>query len=56
MLEKSRSLLLDKLRHHIAKDGPNSVKSLVCCADVIETMVIEENLLHDEDSDSLAKL
>ncbi len=56
MLEKSRGLLLNKLCHHIAKDSPDSVKALVCCADIIETMVVEENLLHDEDSHSFAKL
>lgn len=56
MLQKSRSLLLDKLVDHVAQHRSDSIKTLVCRADVIESVVVEENLLDNEDGNSLAQL
>lgn len=55
MLKKASSLRLDELRHHVAEDGANSVEALVSSANVVEAIVIKQNLLHNEDGDSLAK-
>jgi len=41
MLQKSRGLLLNKLVDHVAQDGANGVKTFVCCAYVVEAIVVE---------------
>ena len=56
MLEKTDGLLLYELVDHVAKNGTNCVKALIRLANVCETNVIQQNLLHNEDSDCLAEL
>lgn len=56
MLEQTRCLLLDELAHHVAEDGANCVEPFVRSANVVESVVVKENLLDDEDSDRLAEL
>ena len=56
MLKKSCRLLLHKLRNHIAQYSSNGVEPLVCRADIVQSVVIKEDLLHDEDGHSLAEL
>lgn len=56
VLEQSCGLLLNELGYHVAEDSSNSVKSLVGGTDVVETVVIQQNLLDDEDGNSLAEL
>lgn len=55
MLEKSYCLLLNKLSDHITQDSSNRVKPLIGCANVRETDIVEENLLHNKDCDSFAQ-
>ena len=56
MLEQSCSLLLNELRNHVAEDCTNSIESLICGANIVQPMIIKEDLLHNEDCDSLAEL
>ena len=56
MLKKSCCLLLHQLRNHIAQDRSHSIESLICGADVVQSMIIEENLLDDEDGHCFAEL
>ena len=56
MLKKSCSLLFHQLRHHITKNGSNGIETLVCCAYIIQSMVIQKNFLHDKDGHCFAKL
>lgn len=56
MLQESRRLLLDELRHHVAEDRSHGVEALVCRTDVVETVIVEKNLLHNKDGHSLAQL
>lgn len=56
MLEQAHSLLLHKLIDHVAKHSPHSIKALVCLANVRKPNVIQQDLLHDEDSHRLAEL
>lgn len=44
------------MSNHVAQDGSHGVKSLVRGTDVVESIVIEQDLLHDENGHSLAKL
>lgn len=56
MLEKADSLLLHELSDHVAEDSTHGIESLICSADIAQANVIEENFLHDEDSNSFAQL
>lgn len=56
VLEKTGRLLLDELSNHIAKYSPNGIEPLIGGADVVETVVVQQYLLHDEDGDRLAEL
>jgi hypothetical protein len=56
MLQEPHSLLVNKLSDHITENGANSVESLVGLADVLQSHVIEQDLLDDEDSNGLAEL
>jgi hypothetical protein len=56
MLEKSCSLLLHKLRDHVAQYRTNRIESLICCANIVQPMIIEKDLLDDEYSHGLAEL
>ena len=55
VFQQPRRLLFNELRNHIAEHCTNCVETLVCSANVIQSMIIQEDLLNDEDSDSLAK-
>ena len=48
--------MLDQLIDHVAENGPHSVEPFVRVADVRQTSLVEENLLDDEDGDSLGEL
>ena len=54
MLKKAYSLLLHELVDHITKHSSNGIEALVSLADVCEANIVEENLLHDKNSNSLA--
>lgn len=56
MLEQPRGLLLNELSYHVTENSSYSIESLVSSANVVETMVIEKDLLDNEDSHSLAEL
>ena len=49
-------LLLNELRNHIAEYRANSVETLICSANVIQSMIIQEDLLDDKDGNGLAEL
>lgn len=55
MLEESSCLLLNQLTHHVAKNGADCIESLICGADVVQTIVIEQYLLDDEYGHSLTE-
>jgi hypothetical protein len=56
MLEKTDGLLLHKLVDHVAEHCAHCIEALVCLTDVCKTNVVEQDLLHNEDSNSLTKL
>ena len=56
MLQEPHSLLVNELSDHITENGANSVESLVDLADVLQSHVVEQDLLDDEDSNGLAEL
>lgn len=56
MLKQPCSLLLHQLANHVAEDSADSVEALVRGTDVVQAIVIEQNLLNDEDGNSLGQL
>lgn len=56
MLQQSDSLLLDKLVDHITKNGTDSIEALVSLANVLQSEVVKQDLLYDEDGDGFAEL
>lgn len=56
VLEEARRQRLDELGNHIAQHGADGVEALVRGANVVEPVVVEQDLLHNEDGHSLAKL
>lgn len=56
MLQQSHSLLIHQLRHHITQHSAHSVEPLVRLADILQTHIIEQYFLHDENRDGLAEL
>jgi len=56
VFQQSCCLLLYQLRHHVAQHGSHSIKSLICCADIVQAMVIKKDLLYNENGNCLAKL
>ncbi len=56
MFEESDRLRLDELIDHVAKDGADGEKALICVTDVREPGLIEEDLLYDEDGYRLGEL
>lgn len=56
MLEKTDGLLLDKLIDHVAEHCAHCIEALVCLTDIGKADVVEQDLLHNEDSNSLTKL
>lgn len=56
MLEQANRLLVHQLSHHITEDCADGVEALICLADVLQTHVVEQDLLHDKDGHRLAEL
>lgn len=56
MLQQPDSLLIHKLRDHIAQHRPDRIKPLVRLANVLQAHIVQQNLLHDEDGDGFAQL
>lgn len=56
MLQQPRSLLFHELANHVAENGPNSIESLVGGTDVVQPVVVQQDLLNNEDGNSLAEL
>ena len=55
MLKETSGLLLHQLGDHVAEDRTDGVKPLVGSADIIETIVIQQNLLYNEYGHGLAQ-
>lgn len=55
MLQEPGSLLLHELVNHVAQDSPNSIEALVSCADIVQSMIVKKNLLHDKNGNCLAQ-
>lgn len=49
MFKESDRLRLDELIDHVAKDGADGEKALVCVTDVREPGLVKKDLLYDED-------
>lgn len=49
-------MLLNQLSNHIAEDRTDCVETLIGRTDVVETIVVEQNLLNNENRDRLAEL
>lgn len=56
MLQQTCGLLLHELADHVTKYGADSIEALIGRADVVETVVIEQDLLNNEDGDRLGQL
>ena len=56
MLEKSNGLLLHQLIDHVAEHCAHCIEALISLTDVGKTDVVEQDLLHNENSNSLTKL
>lgn len=56
VLEETDCLLLYELIDHIAQHSANSVEALVCLANIGQSDIIKEDLLHNEDRHGLAEL
>lgn len=56
MLQEPSRLLFDKLAHHVAQHCPDRIESLVCGANIVEAVVVEQNLLDNENRHRLAEL
>jgi hypothetical protein len=55
VFEEADGLGLDELVDHVAEDGADGKEALVGVTDVGEPGLVEEDLLHDEDRDSLGE-
>lgn len=55
MLQEPGSLLFDELVNHVAQDSSNSIEALVGSADIVQSMIVKKNLLHDKNGNSLAQ-
>jgi hypothetical protein len=55
VLEQADSLLLDQLVDHVAKNGANSIETLIGLANVRKPNVVQQDLLYDEDGYSLTE-
>jgi hypothetical protein len=56
VLQKAGSLLLNKLGDHVTENSSNSIEPFICGANIVQPMIIEEYLLHNEYGDRLAEL
>lgn len=54
MLEKTDCLLLHKLVDHVTEHSSDRVEALICLTDVRKTDIVEQDLLNNENGDSLA--
>jgi hypothetical protein len=55
VLEEANGLLLNQLVDHVAENGADCVETLVGLADVCEPNIVQEDLLYDEDGNSLTE-
>jgi len=55
MLQQPHRLLIHQLRHHVTKHSPHGIEPLIRLANILQTHVVEQNLLDDEDSNRLAE-
>jgi hypothetical protein len=56
MLQKTNCLLFYQLIDHVAQNGTNGVEAFICLADVCQSDIVEEYLLHDKNGDGLGEL
>ena len=56
VLQQSNGLGFHQLSDHIAQYGSNCVEPLICMTDVGQASFIEQDLLDNEDGDSLGEL
>lgn len=56
MLEQSYGLLFHQLLDHVAENGSDGVEPLISLADVIETHIVHQDLLNNENGHCLAQL
>jgi hypothetical protein len=56
MLEEPSRLLLDQLANHVAQNRADRIEPLIRRAYIIETVVVKQYLLNNEDGDGLAEL
>jgi hypothetical protein len=56
VLEQSCGLLLNQLGYHVAQDSSNSVESFISGANIVQSVIIEENLLDDKNSHGFTEL
>lgn len=55
VLQKPHSLLLNKLRDHVAQYGSHRIKSLIGSTDICKTNIVKENLLYNENCNCFAE-
>ena len=55
MLQQPNRLGLHQLVYHVAQHSPHGVEPLVSVADVRQTRLVQQDLLNDEDRNSLGK-
>lgn len=56
MLQKSGCLLFDQLSDHVAQNSSHSIESLICGTNIVESMVVKQDLLNNEDGHGFAQL
>lgn len=56
MLQQPYGLLIHQLRYHVTQNSSYSVKPLVRLTNILQTHVVQQDLLHDEDGNRFAKL
>lgn len=56
MLKEASRLLLDQLSHHVAENSAHGIETLIRGANVVEAVVVQKNLLHNENGHRLAEL
>lgn len=56
VLEKAHGLLIHKLGDHVAENSTDCVEALISLTNVLQSHVVKEDLLDDEDRHGLAEL
>ena len=56
MFQQPNSLSLHQLVYHIAQHRPHGIEPLIRMADIRQTRLVQQDLLNDEDSNSLGEL